>query len=75
MKISVNTIPNAKKKFIKKDLEIDYHYKIYLTNPAIEGKANKQLIDLLSEYFKISKSKITIQKGLKSRRKIIEIDL
>lgn len=75
MKISIHTIPNAKKQSIEKDIEIEYHYKIHLTNPAKEGKANKELIKLLANYFNISKSRITIQKGLKSHHKIIKLNI
>jgi hypothetical protein len=37
------------------------------------GKANKVVIDLLSKYLKIPKSKIKISKGHTSNKKIIEI--
>ncbi len=39
----------------------------------IENKANLAVIDLLSEYFHIPKTSITIVKGLKSKSKIVEI--
>ncbi len=48
--------------------------KVYLTKPAAEGMANKQLVDLLSEHFKIKKYKIIIKSGEKSRDKLVEID-
>jgi uncharacterized protein YggU (UPF0235/DUF167 family) len=34
---------------------------------------NKRLVEILSEYFKVSKSSVVISRGLKSRNKIIEI--
>jgi len=48
--------------------------KVYLTKPAVQGMANKQLVGLLSEYFKIKKYKIIIKSGEKSRDKLVEID-
>ena len=48
--------------------------KVYLTKPASEGAANKQLVDLLSAYLEIKRYKIRIKAGLKSRDKKIEID-
>jgi len=48
--------------------------KVYLTKPACEGQANKQLIDLLSAYLKIKKYQIRIKSGEKSRDKQVEID-
>jgi len=48
--------------------------KIYLTAVPVNGKANKELIKLLSEKLNVSKSKISIIKGEKSKNKIIEVD-
>lgn len=48
--------------------------KVYLTKPAAEGLANSQLIELLSEHFKVKKYQIKIKTGLKSRNKLVEID-
>lgn len=39
----------------------------------IDGEANKRIIELLSEYYKVPKSRIEIVSGLKSKTKIIEI--
>lgn len=47
--------------------------KIYLTAVPIQGKANKELIKLLSEKLGVSKSKIKIVRGEKSKEKIIEV--
>lgn len=49
--------------------------KVHLTKPAAEGLANSQLIALLSEYFKIKKYQIKIKTGLRSRNKLVEIDV
>jgi hypothetical protein len=48
--------------------------KVYLTKPAADGLANSQLIELLSEHFKIKKYQIKIKSGVKSRNKLVEID-
>lgn len=74
MKISIDTKPNSKKQQIIKDPEIDFHYRIYLIKPAHNQLANKELIKLLSNHFHISKSKITIIQGLKSKQKIVNIE-
>ena len=41
--------------------------------PPKEGRANQEVIELLSEYFHVSKSRIKIIKGHKSKNKIMEI--
>ncbi|MEO0092225.1 MAG: DUF167 domain-containing protein [candidate division WOR-3 bacterium] len=46
---------------------------VYVTEPPIEGKANRALIKLLSEHFKIPQSNIILEKGLKSKHKIVLI--
>lgn len=51
----------------------DGSLKIKLTAPPVDGEANKKLIDFLSKEWKITKSKIKIIKGEKSKEKIVEI--
>lgn len=71
MIIKIKVIPKAKKEKIE---EIEGVLKVYLTAPAQEGKANKKLIEVLAEYFKIKKYNLQIIRGLKSRDKTIEIN-
>lgn len=47
-------------------------YKLFVRQPAKEGKANKEAIKLLSVHFDIPKSNISLIKGEKSRIKIFE---
>jgi uncharacterized protein (TIGR00251 family) len=73
MEISVKVVPNSKKmEVIKID---DRNYKIRVDAPAVEGKANKRLIEILSYYFDVSKSSISIIRGVRERKKTIKIDL
>ena len=71
MKISIIVHPNAKRERIEKDLLENLH--VYVNQPALEGKANKACIEALEKFLKISKSKIKIISGIKSKYKIIEI--
>lgn len=70
MKLSIKVIPNSKQEKIIQEIN---RLKVYVKSPAIEGKANKALIELLSKHFNSKKSNISIVSGLKSRNKIIEI--
>jgi len=70
MKMNIKVIPNAKH---NKLVEEAGRLKVYLTAPAVEGKANEALIEFLAEHFKIKKSRISIIRGEKSREKIVEI--
>lgn len=69
--IEVRVVPNAKKNEIKEE---GGRFKIHLTAPPVEGKANKLLIELLAKYFGVKKSHINIIKGEKSRNKLVQID-
>jgi hypothetical protein len=71
IQIQLKVVPGAKKNLLKQEGAV---YKVYLTAPAVEGKANKALVDFLAQEFKVRKRQIEIIKGLKSRDKIIMID-
>jgi len=70
MKLQVKVIPGAKKELWKEEAGM---VKVYLTAPALEGRANEALICFLAEHFEVKKSAIQIVKGLKSRRKVVNI--
>ena len=70
MILNIKVIPNAKK---NKIIEGEGGLKVYLSASPIEGKANKALIDFLSEHFGVKKYQIKIKKGEKSRNKVVEI--
>ena len=71
MRINVKVIPNSKKYQVEKIS--DGHFRVRVDAKAEDGRANKRLVEILSEYFKVSKSSVVISKGLKNRNKIIEI--
>lgn len=71
MIINIRVIPKSSKTLIKKENE---RLKVYLTKPATDNLANKQLIDLLAEHFNIKRYQIRIIKGEKSRDKIVKIN-
>ncbi len=71
MQIDVKVIAGARKNLIK---QLPQGLVVYLTAPAVDGKANKALIDALASQFDVAKSRIEIIKGLKSRHKTVKID-
>jgi uncharacterized protein (TIGR00251 family) len=70
MKLTIKVTPGAKKNEFKQEGDL---IKVYLTAPAVEGKANEALIKFLAEYFQVRNSAIEILKGLKSRHKVVNI--
>ena len=75
MKIRFKIKPNSKKgNLIRKatDENGDF-YEIFVRDPAVEGKANLAVIKLLAKEFNVSKSRVSLKTGTKSRFKIFEI--
>jgi uncharacterized protein (TIGR00251 family) len=70
-KIQVKVTPRAKQ---NKIVVKDNVYKVYVTAPAIEGRANEAAVEALAEYFGVSRSRVRITRGDKAREKVVEID-
>ncbi|MDP4039797.1 MAG: DUF167 domain-containing protein [Candidatus Pacearchaeota archaeon] len=70
MIIQVNVKPSSGKEEIVKISEGEYV--VYLRVPAREGKANIELLKVLSKFFKVNFKSIKI-KNPRSRKKIVEI--
>jgi len=71
MNVPIKVFPQAKKNCVKEEAGI---LKVYTTAAAVEGKANKATIVLLSKYYKIKKSQVEIIKGLRTKQKVIRIE-
>ena len=72
LSISVKVVPGASKTVIV-GFEGDF-VKIRLAAPPVDGKANRELIDYISKLLSVPKSKVHIQSGLTSKRKVIRIE-
>jgi uncharacterized protein len=71
--IRVYVTPNAKQARLVK-VSKDY-FEVWVDERAVDGRANKRLLEILSEHFKIPKSRITILRGRKTRNKTIQVNL
>jgi hypothetical protein len=71
MKIFIRVKTKARKEGVEK-LDGD-EYLVLVKEAPEKGKANKRLIELLADYFNISKSAVEITSGETSKRKIVEI--
>ncbi len=71
MKFSVRVTANARKPKIL--VENDNFLKVWVDAPAIEGKANRRLIEILAAYYNKPKSSFSIETGLRSRNKVVEM--
>ncbi len=68
--IKVRVLPRSSRKGV--EVEGD-GIKVRLTAPPVEGAANEQLVEVLSETFGIRKSSFRIVRGQASRNKVIEV--
>ena len=70
--LRIHVVPNA-----KSDSVVGEHggaVKIKLRAPAVEGKANATLIRFLAEQLKLPRHAIVLERGQRSRDKLIRID-
>lgn len=70
MIIKIKASPNSKKEEIIKEGDF---YKVKVKAPAMGGRANKEVIEALADFFKVKKSSIRVLQGQKSRDKLIEV--
>ena len=70
MRYAVRVVPRAKQ---NKVVEEEGRLKVFLTDPPVEGQANKALIEVLAGYLGVRKSRIRIIRGEKSRDKVVEV--
>jgi len=72
MKIKIRVVPRAKK---EKIVEENGVLKVYVNDPALEGKANKRVVEMLAEFYKTKKYNIAIVHGALQRDKVIEVGI
>ncbi|MBR3147988.1 MAG: DUF167 domain-containing protein [Alphaproteobacteria bacterium] len=68
---NVRVTPHAKQ---NKIVETDGVLRVYTTVAPENGRANSAVVELLSEYFNVPKSRIKILKGLTGRDKVVAIE-
>jgi len=73
MKVTVRVKSSSKKGvFVQTGLGGDLL--VHVREPAIDGKANRAVIELLSDYYDVPKTRIEIVRGLTNPIKVIKID-
>ena len=69
--LRVKVKPNSKQQLIRE--EPDGGFTVYLKSPPADGKANRELIHLLAKQFGVPKSRVSINTGVSSRIKWVEL--
>ena len=73
MLIRVYVTPNATEARVVK--VSDDYFEVRVDEMAVGGRANKRLLEILAEHFKVQKSRISILKGTKTRNKLVQVIL
>jgi uncharacterized protein (TIGR00251 family) len=71
MLVRVHVTPNAREALVTRVDEASFEVRV--DEKATGGRANKRLVEILSEHFKVPKSRISIVNGAKSRDKVVEV--
>jgi len=72
MRIYIKAIPRSSQNKVEKLSEGEY--RVRLTAPPVDGKANEALIKILAEHFGVAKSFISIVGGKSMSRKIVDVE-
>jgi uncharacterized protein (TIGR00251 family) len=71
MRIRAKVIPRAKHNSVECIKEGEY--RVRLTAPTVDEKANRMLIKLLAQHFAVAQSLVRVISGEKNRQKIVEV--
>lgn len=72
MILHVRVVPKAGRELIKEE---NGTLKVYLTQPAEDGRANAQLKIMLARHFNLKRYQVQIIKGALSRDKVVRLDV
>ncbi len=72
MIIRVRVIPNAKHSEVMG--RVGSIVRVRIAAPAVEGKANAELLDFLADYFTVRPKFVSILRGEKGKEKTIQIE-
>jgi len=71
MRVTVKVVPGARQTGVEP--LPDGGFRVAVTAPAHEGRANDAVIDALATYFRVPRSTVRIVLGRTARRKVVEI--
>jgi len=72
MLIEIKVIPSSGKSELTKT---ETGYRARIKSAPVDGKANEELVALLSREFGVPKNRIEIKKGRTGRNKIVSVDV
>lgn len=73
IQVTVRVFPRARKQEIEQLSSGELKLKV--KSPPVKGRANREVIEALSSYFRLSPSRISIIRGEKSRLKLVSLEV
>jgi uncharacterized protein (TIGR00251 family) len=71
-RLRIKVRPNARSSALEQDA--DGQWIARLKSPPVDGKANRELIELVAAHFQCRRSAVFIRRGASSRVKLLEIN-
>ncbi|UCC39538.1 MAG: DUF167 domain-containing protein [Candidatus Aminicenantes bacterium] len=71
--LTIKVHPRARKRSVEEVKPGEY--KVRVLSPPARGEANKEVIETLASHFDLPLSRIKIVRGMKSRHKLVEIEV
>lgn len=71
MQIKVHIVPGSS----RSDMEKGEPWCVHVHARPVDGKANEELLEVVSRYFGVARSAVCIASGRTSRDKTVDIDL
>jgi uncharacterized protein (TIGR00251 family) len=71
MIVKVRVIPNSKRNEVVS--RVGSILRVKISAPVVDGKANEELCNFLSDFFDVKRAMIFLRKGERGREKTIEI--
>lgn len=69
--LRIKVKPNARTSSLEQSADGGWIAK--LKSPPVDGKANRELVELVADHFRCSKSAVTIKTGAASRTKVVQV--
>jgi uncharacterized protein (TIGR00251 family) len=73
MKLALRVQPGAKRSALLARLA-NGEWKVAVSAPPVEGKANEAVVELVSELLGVKRRQVVVARGASSRSKVVEVD-
>lgn len=72
MRVQVTVRPRSRRRAVQEDGDT---LVVWVRSPPTRGRANEEARELLADHFGVSKERVRLIRGWKSRKKVFEVEL